>query len=256
MQIMTTLPASEHSFLEGKPQRTLPLCEVFTCEGASTLSPFAFVCVSASLLGRNLPHFHRMHTNGDNFGLHEHYWKPNRSYDDFVTSLFEHLPGNLRLSSRMNDANVIFANLCIHASTIWYHQKAIIPGETCRVLAWYAMENNHQCLLAASRITSLTKLIRDLDLLKVFGALFPPTINGADEKKSNTFAPFPLFMAARVFVQQLKFQPNNPTIKSLLQYLVSILNIMKSRNPLARMFLSRLNLSNVPASGYNRAASS
>lgn len=74
-----------------------------------------------------------------------------------------------------------FSNLCIHASTIRHHQETIIQGETCRVLDWYMMENNHRCLLAASQIASLTKLIRCFDPLKVFNALRPLTHNGADD---------------------------------------------------------------------------
>lgn len=74
-QIMTTLPASEQSFLESKPQRTLHLCEMFASEGVSTLSSLAYVCVPASLLGRSLPHIRRAQIHGNDCGLGEHYWK-------------------------------------------------------------------------------------------------------------------------------------------------------------------------------------
>ncbi|KAJ5813643.1 uncharacterized protein N7503_000393 [Penicillium pulvis] len=231
-QVMTTLPAFEQSFLENKPQLTLQLYEILTSEDLSSLSSLAYVCVSASLLGRSLSHIRRIQTYGNYCGLDEQYSKQHQSYYDVPIRILQRLPMHLRLSSSMHDTNVIFANLCVHASTIWYHQQAIFSSKTCRVLDWYMMENHHRCLLAASQISSLTRMIGNFDLLKC-----------------NTFVPFPLFLAARVFVLHLDSQPNDPTIRSLLQYLVSILKIMKSSNPSAGMFLSRLNVSNVPASG-------
>lgn len=179
-QIMTTLPASEQSFLENKPQRTLQLCEVFGCEDLSSLSPLAYVCVSASLLGRSLSHNRRIQTFDNDCGLDEQYWKQHESYYDVPIHILQRLPRHLRLSSSMNDTNVVFANLCVHASTIWYHQQAILSSKTCRVLDWYMMENHHRCLLAASQITSITRMIGDFDLLKVFGALLPSMHNEAD----------------------------------------------------------------------------
>ncbi|KAJ5560329.1 hypothetical protein N7513_002728, partial [Penicillium frequentans] len=230
-QIMTTLPAFEQSFLENKPQRTLQLCEIFASEDLSSLSSLAYVCVSASLLGRSLSHTRQIQTFGNDCGLDEQYWKQHQSYYDIPIRILQRLPTHLRLSSSIHDTNVVFANLCVHASTIWYHQQVIFSSKMCRVLDWYMMGNHHRCLLAASQITSLTRMIGDFDLLKC-----------------NTFVPFPLFLAARVFVLHLESQPNDLTIRSLLQYLVSILKIMKSRNPSAGMFLSRLNVSNAPAS--------
>lgn len=179
---MTTLPASEQSFLESKPQRTFQLCEVFAGEGVSTLSSLAYVCVSASLLGCSLPHIRQIQIYGIGCSLDEDYWKRHQDYDDIVIRILQRLPGHLRRSSSMNDTNVIFANMCIHASTIWYHQKGIIPGETCKVLDWYMVEINHRCLLAASQITSLTRMIRDFNLLKVSSTRFPSMHNGANHK--------------------------------------------------------------------------
>lgn len=178
-QIMTTLPASEQSFLEHKPRRTLQLCEAFTSEDLSSLSSLAYVCVSASLLGRNI---RRIQTFGNECGLDEQYWKQLQFYDDTPIRILLRLPRHLRLSSSMNDTNVVFANLCVHASTIWYHQQAILSNKMCRVLDWYMMGNHHRCLSAASQIASLIRMIGDFDLLKVMNALFPSTHNGADRE--------------------------------------------------------------------------
>ncbi|KAJ6003086.1 hypothetical protein N7451_005633 [Penicillium sp. IBT 35674x] len=115
--IMTTLPASEQSFLESKPQRTLRLCEIFASEGVSTLSSLAYVCVSASLLGRSLSHICRIQTFGKDSGLDEHYWEEHHSYDDIPIRILQGLPRHLQLSSSMNDTNVVFANLAFLPST-------------------------------------------------------------------------------------------------------------------------------------------
>lgn len=167
MQIITTLPASEQSFLECKPERTLQLCEIFAGDGASTLSSFAYVCVAASLLKRSCPRNRRMPEQGNDGGVSEPARQQPQIYDEIFIPIFQHLPGHFRLPSSMNDVNVFFSNLCVHASTIWYHQEAVILGETCQVLDWYKMENNQRCLLAASQIVSLTRVIRDLDPSKV-----------------------------------------------------------------------------------------
>jgi hypothetical protein len=181
-QIITTLPASEQSFLESKPQRTLQLCETFASEDVSTLLSLAYVCVSASLLGRSLSHICRIQTFGKDSGLDEHYREEHHSYDDIPIRILQGPPRHLQLSSSMNDINIVFANLCVHASTIWYRQKAIMSGKMCRVLDWYMMGNDHRCLLAASQ------MIRDFDLLKVLSALLPST-----HKELTTNSATPLF---------------------------------------------------------------
>lgn len=107
-QIITTLPASEQSFLESKPERTLKLCEIFAGEGASTLSSLAYVCVSASLLKRSCPHTRQIRKYGNDAGVSEHYRQQHQSYDEILIPIFQRLPGHLRLPNSMNDINVIF----------------------------------------------------------------------------------------------------------------------------------------------------
>lgn len=145
------------------------------------MSSFAYVCVSTTLLKRSCPLIRRSPEHWNDSGVSEQYRQQHQIYDKILIPIFQRLPGHLLQTSSMNDINVIFSNLCIHASTIWYHQEAVIQGETCRVLDWYSMENNQLCLLAASQIASLIRAVRDLDPAKVLNALAPLTRSGADD---------------------------------------------------------------------------
>lgn len=53
---------------------------------------------------------------------------------------------------------------------------------------------------------------------------------------------FCLYIAARVFVQYLKSRPEDSTVHSSLQFLVSALNAMKNKNPLTESFLVQLDV--------------
>lgn len=51
---------------------------------------------------------------------------------------------------------------------------------------------------------------------------------------------FCLYVAARVFVQYLKSRPDDLTVRSSLQFLISAMNALKSKNPLSHSFLVQL----------------
>jgi hypothetical protein len=53
---------------------------------------------------------------------------------------------------------------------------------------------------------------------------------------------FCLYISARVFVQYLKSRPDDSTVYSSLQFVVSALNAMKSKNPLTESFLVQLDV--------------
>ena len=50
------------------------------------------------------------------------------------------------------------------------------------------------------------------------------------------------YIAARVFVQYLKSRPEDSSVHSSLQFLVSALNAMKNKNPLTESFLVQLDV--------------
>ncbi|CAG7927163.1 unnamed protein product [Penicillium olsonii] len=239
--IMTNLPASEESFLKSKPQRTLRLSDVVNGEGASSLAPFACVMVLTSLFGRNLVHIHRPQPHDNDHDLNGEFWKRHRSHDNILLHLALSLPDHLRLPSGMSDVNVIFANMSIHTSTICLHQAAIFKAEKNKMPNQISTESKRRCLVAANQISSIMKMISHVDLTSV-GSCDPSDVAPADEFQLNPFMSFCLYIAARVFVQYLKSRPEDSSVQSSLQFLVSALNAMKGKNPLTESFLVQLDV--------------
>jgi hypothetical protein len=56
----------------------------------------------------------------------------------------------------------------------------------------------------------------------------------------NPFISFCVYVAARVFVQYLKFRPDDMAARSSLQFVFSVLDALKSQNPLTESFLVQL----------------
>lgn len=67
----------------------------------------------------------------------------------------------------------------------------------------------------------------------------------------NPFSAFCLYVAARVFVQYLKSRPDDQTVRSSLQFLLTALNALKSYSTLTESFLIQLD---VDLSGTDLAA--
>lgn len=238
---MTNLPASEESFLKSKPQRTLRLSDVVNGEGVSTMAPFACVMVLTSLFGRNLVHIHRPRPHDNDHDLNGEFWKRHRSHDNILLHLALSLPDHLRLPSGMSDVNVIFANMSIHTSTICLHQAAIFKAEKNKMPNQISTESKRRCLVAANQISSIMKMISHIDLTSV-GSCDPSYIALTDSFQLNPFMSFCLYIAARVFVQYLKSRPEDSSVQSSLQFLVSALNAMKGKNPLTESFLVQLDV--------------
>lgn len=58
----------------------------------------------------------------------------------------------------------------------------------------------------------------------------------------NPFLAFCLYVASRVFIQYLKSRPDDNTILSALQFLLSALNALKQKNPLTESFIVQLDV--------------
>jgi hypothetical protein len=58
----------------------------------------------------------------------------------------------------------------------------------------------------------------------------------------NPFVSFCLYVAARVFVQYLKFRPKDQQMISSLQFLLSAMQALKKKNPLTESFIVQLDL--------------
>lgn len=58
----------------------------------------------------------------------------------------------------------------------------------------------------------------------------------------NPFISFCLYVAARVFVQYLKFRPKDQQMISSLQFLLTAMQALKRKNPLTESFIVQLDL--------------
>lgn len=227
--------------MKSKPQRTLRLTDVINGEGVSTLAPFACVMVLTSLFGRNLVHIHRPQPHDNDHDLNGEFWKRHRSHDNILLHIALSLPDHLRLPSGMTDVNVIFANMSIHTSTICLHQAAIFKSEKNKMPNQITIESKRRCLVAANQISSIMKMISHVDLTSV-RSYNPLGILLTNRLQLNPFMSFCLYIAARVFVQYLKSRPEDSSVQSSLQFLVSALNAMKNKNPLTESFLVQLDV--------------
>jgi hypothetical protein len=142
----------------------------------------------------------------------------------------------------MSDVNVIFANMSIHTSTICLHQAAIFKTEKNKMPNQITIESKRRCLVAANQISSIMKMISHVDLTSVSPdlAIFENQTNIFSQL--NPFISFCLYISARVFVQYLKSRPEDSSVHSSLQFVVSALNAMKNKNPLTESFLVQLDV--------------
>lgn len=58
----------------------------------------------------------------------------------------------------------------------------------------------------------------------------------------NPFLSFCVYVAARIFVQYLKWRPDDPMVQSSLQFVLSALRALKNKNPLTETFLVQLDV--------------
>lgn len=241
-QIMTNLPSTEEAFLKSKPQRTLRLANIIAGEGVSTLSPFAYVAVLGDLFGRNLVHIHRPQPHDNDHDLNGEFWKRHRSHDNILLHIALSLPDHLRPPNGMDDVNIIFSSMGIHTSTICLHQAAIFKAEKNKMPNQIITESKRRCLVAANQISSIMKMVSHVDLTGVCLASLvfgdPPLTCS----QLNPFMSFCLYISARVFVQYLKSRPGDSTVYSSLQFVLSALNAMKTKNPLTESFLVQLDV--------------
>ncbi len=222
---MTNLPASEEAYDKSIPQETPSLDTVRTSEGAASLSPFAGVVLMAHFFGRNLIHLQRPEPDDRDHDIQGGFWKRHRSMDNTLLNTSLNLPLHLRLPAGVRNANTVFLNMNIHTSTICLHQAAIFKAEKNNMPNSLIEQSNNRCLLAASEITSVMRLISHLD------------VSGM-----NPFMAFCLYIAARVFVHTLKKSPEDQEIFASLRFLLNAMSALKRTQPITESFLIQLNL--------------
>ncbi|PYH99122.1 hypothetical protein BO71DRAFT_314722 [Aspergillus ellipticus CBS 707.79] len=223
--ISSKLPASDESFTENKPQQTPLLPDVIAGEDITMLSPFGGVVVLGCMFGRNISHLHRPEPQDNDHDLNGLYWQRHRSLDNTLLHISLAMPSHLRLTVGTTDPNVIFCNMAIHTATICLHQAAIYKSEKNKMPEQIATESKRRCIVAADQTSNIMKMISHLDLSVM-----------------NPFMSFCVYLAARVFIQYLKFRPSDSAARSSLRFAFSALHALKVKNPLAGSFILQLNL--------------
>ena len=231
--ILSNLPASDEAFLTGKSEPTPQLADVLAGDGTSGLSSFAAVVLLATLFGRNLTHLHRPGDDDNDHDLNGEFWKRHRGIDNALLNISLSLPAHLRLPYGLSDANIIFANMSIHTSTICLHQAAIFKADKHRLPAQISSESKRRCIVAADQITNIMKMCSHQDLTTL-----------------NPFIAFCLYVAARVFVQYLKSKKQDTTVRASLTFLLSAMMALRLKNPLTESFLVQLDV-DLEGSGLN-----
>ncbi|KAF2093107.1 hypothetical protein NA57DRAFT_49185 [Rhizodiscina lignyota] len=223
--IMTNLPAAEDAFDKSKPMPTTTLAEVTKPGGAAQLSQFGGVVLMACLFGRNLTHLHRPTQEDQDDNLEGAFWQRHRDMEGILANTGLSLPDHLRLPAGLPDPNVIFLNMNIHTSAICLHQAAIFKADRYKLPANVGSESRVRCMTAAAEIARIMRMLVHLDLSSM-----------------NPFISFCLYVAARVFVQYLKFRPKDQQMISSLQFLLTAMQALKRKNPLTESFIVQLDL--------------
>lgn len=223
--IMSNLPSSEEAYEMSRPEQTPTLAEAMTPAGAGKLTSFGAIVLMACLFGRNLNHLHRPDVDGDDDSMNGEFWRRHRTLDNVILNTSLCLPSKLKLPEGLTNPNTIFANMCIHTSTICLHQAAIFKADKARLPGSVSTESKIRCINGANEIASIMRMISHLDLASM-----------------NPFISFCLYVAGRVFIQYLKSSPDNSAVIDSLRFLLSAMNALKKRNPLTESFLVQLDV--------------
>ncbi|KAH8799745.1 fungal-specific transcription factor domain-containing protein [Xylogone sp. PMI_703] len=232
--IQTNLPSSEMAFEAGIEEKTPSLQEALTPKGASRLSPFAAVILSACLFGHNFQH---LQTTGPN----EHpedlvrgeFWKRHKRIDNVLSSTFMFLPEHLRLPQGIRDMNVVFVNMNIHTSTICLHQAAILTAQKYSLDSKFIRQCQRRNLMAAEEVTNIMRLVSHMN-----PAIIPPWIC------------FCLYVAVGVFLQDQITTHNRPQSSSNADFLLSAMKAMSKNHKIAQQFIIQLEF-DLEASGIH-----
>lgn len=223
--ILTNLPASEDAFEKSKPMPTGSLDQVLNPNGAANLQAFGSIVLTAAMFGRNLLHLHRPGPDDNDEDINGGFWNRHRHIEQILLQTSLGLPDHLRLPSGLTDPNVVFANMCIHTSSICLHQAAIFKADKYRLPANVSNESKIRCVTAAAEIASIMRMISHMDLSAM-----------------NPFISFCVYVAARVFVQYLKTRPKDQQMTASLQFMLQAMQALRRKNPLTESFLVQLDL--------------
>jgi hypothetical protein len=139
-----------------------------TSAGAARVSAFAGVVLIANLFGHNWLHLHRPGPGDhpEDYGEGE-FWKRHRKMDNVLSNTFMFLPERLRLPAGLNDPNIVYLNMNIHASTICLHQAAILKAEKHGLDPRIIKHSQTRCRIAAQEIVNIMRLISHFNVAEV-----------------------------------------------------------------------------------------
>ncbi|EKD21317.1 fungal specific transcription factor domain-containing protein [Drepanopeziza brunnea f. sp. 'multigermtubi' MB_m1] len=225
-EIMTNLPSSEESFERGVPHESVSLAEALTPEGAGAISPFGGVILSAALYGKNFSHLHRTGPNENPGDLaNGEFWKRHRKMDNVLSNTFMFLPDHLRLPAGLRDMSIVFIHLNLHSSSICLHQAAIVTASKYKLDSHITRLSHARCLMAAEEITNIMRLICHVDVSTL-----------------NSWVGFCLYVAAGVFLKDMKSEKPGPQSMVNIDFLLAALRAVGKKHPITRHFSVQLEL--------------
>ena len=193
------------------------------------------------MFGRNLLHLHRPSPDDNDDDLNGEFWRRHRRIEGILSHTALSLPDRLRLPTGLADPNVVFMNMAIHTSAICLHQAAIFKADRHKLPPNVGSESRVRCVTAAAEIARIMRMLSHLDLSNV-SETHRPARACTNDKQMNPFLAFCLYVAARVFIQYLKFRPKDEQMISSLQFLLAAMHALKRKNPLTESFLVQLDV--------------
>ncbi|ESZ92849.1 fungal specific transcription factor domain-containing protein [Sclerotinia borealis F-4128] len=225
-KIKTNLPCSNDAFDLGIEEKTCSLAEALTPEGASTISSFAGVVLSACLFGQNIEHMFKSGPDeGANDVANGEFWKRHRKMDNVLSSTFMFLPDHLRLPAGLRDPNIVFFHMNIHCSTICLHQGAVLTAEREDLSQSFIRQSEARSLMAAEEIANLMRLISHMEASKM-----------------SSWIGFCLYVASGVILHDARKDRPNPQSASNLEFMMSAMKAVGKKHVIARHFAAQLEL--------------
>lgn len=145
-------------------EKTISLTQALTPEGVESISQFGGVILAATLFGHNHRHLHT--TGPDEHAddtLNGAFWKRYRALDNVLLNTFMFLPERLQLPLGVQDVNVAFTHMTIHASSISLHQGTIVAATKHKINPDILRHSQARSLTAAYEIANIMRHISHVD---------------------------------------------------------------------------------------------
>ena len=151
------------------------------------------------------------------------------------------LPDHLRLSGGFADINIVFLHINIHASSICLYQAAVITAESHGISKSLIRQFWVRSLTAASEVADIVKLTNHF---KASNVSFMPHFHDCGSLKTQMHAwmGLCLYIAASVFVQDLRSEEPDTQSMPTLDFLLAAMKAIGNRHSVTKCFAARLEL--------------